>query len=73
MTPRGSYPGNDDAMHHPELGSLNRDAQAPADQRSALALNRLISHTAELRTATQLLGDRIEQLGRLLASRRPAN
>jgi hypothetical protein len=69
----GRYPQNDDASQPIDLHGLNRDAQRPGDQRNAVVLTRLLEHTAELRTATQLLSDRIEQLGRVLASRRPAN
>jgi hypothetical protein len=70
MSAAGQYPSNDSPNDPSELRHLNRDAQSPADERTSLLLAQLAAHTAGLRAAARLLGERVENLTRLTANRR---
>ena len=70
MSAAGRY-ASDNSQNDPvAFGPLNRDAHRPAEERNRLLLAQIADHAAGLRAGAQLLGDRIEQLGRLVANRR---
>ena len=50
--------------------SARDDADAAAEQRRRLLIARLAEHASGLRAASRLLGDRIDQFARSVATRR---